>query len=273
MVLPSTWRGAKEGKKAWTHDCKPARVTQATSLLLQPAPVTSFSSRRPFRTPLTAHPMPAYLMLGMCENSKPLYQCSSRAPALGGEMLMKIAAKDLELEGPALHDSEACSVHRARLLKVPAGAPAATSLVALKLIKISNTAAFDRFERERAVLQRADHPCIVKPLFIIEVRVSDGPSPRASSRPDALLGALILSCTLWAGRAELWTGVAFGGARKPERHDALRRPRTSAQGVGAVFRRRSGGCAGLCARHAGDASPRHQARERCGRLRRQGRPH
>jgi hypothetical protein len=97
----------------------------------------------------------------------------------GCEMLIKIAAKDLELEGPALHDSEACSVHRARLLEVPAGAPAAASLVALKLIKISNTAAFDRFERERAVLQRADHPCIVKPLFIIEVRVSDGPSPRA----------------------------------------------------------------------------------------------
>jgi hypothetical protein len=69
MVLPITWRGAKEGKKAWTHDCKPARVTQATSLLLQPASVTSFSSRRPFRTPLPAHPMPAYLMLGMYEHT------------------------------------------------------------------------------------------------------------------------------------------------------------------------------------------------------------
>lgn len=100
---------------------------------------------------------------------------------------MKIAAKALELEGPALHDSEACSVHCARLLEVPAGAPAAASLVALKLIKISNNAAFDRFERERAVLQRADHPCIVKPLFIIEVRVSDGASPRVPSWPDALL--------------------------------------------------------------------------------------
>ena len=27
---------------------------------------------------------------------------------------------------------------------------------------------------ERAVLQSADHPCIVKPLFIIEVRASGG---------------------------------------------------------------------------------------------------
>ncbi len=93
-----------------------------------------------------------------------------------------LAARAIEAVGPALHDSDACSVHRARLLDVPADAPsaggrtppAAAATVALKLIKISNAAAFDRYERERAVLQRADHPCIVKPLFIIEVRASGG---------------------------------------------------------------------------------------------------
>ena len=100
-----------------------------------------------------------------------------------------LEARAIEAVGPALHDSDACSVHRARLLDVPADAPpaAAAATVALKLIKISNAAAFDRYERERAVLQSADHPCIVKPLFIIEVRASGGmlapcraPAPRVA---------------------------------------------------------------------------------------------
>jgi len=80
---------------------------------------------------------------------------------------MEIAAAAMETVGPALHDSDACTVHRARILHLPAGA-SVTGLVALKIVKISNVAAIDRFERERAVLLRAEHPCIVKPLFIVE---------------------------------------------------------------------------------------------------------
>ena len=56
LVLPikQTWRGAKEGAKAWVHDCKPARVTQATSLLLQH---TSVTRDTPPRAPnVRAHP-------------------------------------------------------------------------------------------------------------------------------------------------------------------------------------------------------------------------
>jgi serine/threonine protein kinase len=76
-----------------------------------------------------------------------------------------LPASAVEPVGDALHDSDACTVHRACIL------PASTAPegpVALKRIKISNAQAFDRFERERAVLIVAEHPCIVKPHFIIQ---------------------------------------------------------------------------------------------------------
>ena len=75
-----------------------------------------------------------------------------------------LESSSIEVVGLALHDSDACTVHRARL-------PSMSQVVgplALKRIKISNSAAFERYERERAVLERADHPGIVRPLFIIQ---------------------------------------------------------------------------------------------------------
>ena len=71
--------------------------------------------------------------------------------------VLLLAATGVETVGEALHDSDACTVHRCRLLQHPLSGP-----VALKRIKISNNAAFERFERERAVLQRAQHPCVVR---------------------------------------------------------------------------------------------------------------
>lgn len=76
-------------------------------------------------------------------------------------------AAAVQVFGDALHDSDACTVHRARLLD-PGASSGQGGPLALKRIKISNTQAFERFERERAVLQRAEHPCIIKPLFILE---------------------------------------------------------------------------------------------------------
>ena len=74
-----------------------------------------------------------------------------------------LAAAAVETVGPALHDSPACTVHRARV----AGSGFARAL-ALKRIKISNHVAFERFEREREVLQRCTHPCIVRPVFVVQ---------------------------------------------------------------------------------------------------------
>jgi len=87
----------------------------------------------------------------------------------GGQMTCcRLEASAIETVGEVLHDSDACTVHRARLLHAPSSI-FPTGPLALKRIKISNNAAFTRYESECAVLARADHPCIVKPVFFIQV--------------------------------------------------------------------------------------------------------
>lgn len=79
-------------------------------------------------------------------------------------MIPPLDSSAVQVFGDAIHDSDACTVHRARILTISSG----QGPLALKRIKISNAAAFDRFERERAVLEMAEHPCIVKPIFILQ---------------------------------------------------------------------------------------------------------
>ena len=71
----------------------------------------------------------------------------------------------VRVEGEPLHNSEACEV-KAATLQIPGDVP---TRVVLKRCKISGHDALQRFRREAALLRRLSHPCLLRPLCVVEL--------------------------------------------------------------------------------------------------------